>query len=83
MNGLFHLARLEENIMDDNRFYETNLSLIECLNSLNARENLTKEEVNDCVIMFDNLLAFCVDIGIISDYDIDELEGFLEKLVMK
>lgn len=67
----------------NNRFDDVNFDLVELLNILNARGTLTKEEADICMTIFDNVLTSCVDIGVIKDYDIDELEGFLEKLVMK
>ena len=69
--------------MSDNKFRDANSALVECLNSLNAEEILTKEEADVCVTMFDNFLTSCVDIGIIKDYDLDDLEEFLGKLVLK
>lgn len=63
------------------RFRNTNIDLMDCLDSLRDGDKLSKEEFDACKQMFERFLDFCYDEGIVEDYEIDEkLNEFFETI---
>ena len=49
------------------RFRNTAMDLDDCLEALEYKEELSKEEFNACRKMFRRFIEFCLDEGIIED----------------
>ncbi len=62
------------------RFRNTNSDLRDCLNAVDAREKTGDEELGAANDMFDFFLGFCMDLGIIEDYDMDQLGNVLDEM---
>ena len=61
------------------RFHNTNLDLVDCLETLNEQESLSDEEFESCKDMFHGFIDFLIQEGIIDcDYE-EEVEENLEE----
>ena len=62
------------------RFRNTEIDLVDCLIAINDKEEMSKDEYNACVRMFDTFFEFLYQQGILDDSteDPDEVYDRLE-----
>ena len=63
------------------RFHNTKLALQDCLTALDPYENeyeISDDEVRDGIRMFEHFLGYCMDVGIIDEYNIEEVKQHFE-----
>lgn len=64
------------------RFRNTAGDLNDCLNALDPYENeyeISRDEVQAGVRMFEKFLGYCMDVGIIEEYDRDRIAAHFEE----
>lgn len=62
------------------RFQNTRSDVEDCLDSLRYEERLSGDEANAGRRMFDDILSFCRENGIIDSYDVGALEALFDSL---
>lgn len=62
------------------RFHNTRLDVQDCLEALQEEEPLSKDEASAGRWMFDDILSFCRENGIIDSYDGGALESLFDSL---
>lgn len=62
------------------RFQNTRSDVEDCLDSLRYEERLSGDEANAGRWMFDDILSFCRENGIIDSYDGGALEALFDSL---
>lgn len=65
------------------RFENTRGDMAECLDALREEERLSSDEANAGRWMFDDILSYCQENGIIDSYDAGMLEAIFDELVEK
>lgn len=65
------------------RFYNTRSDMEDCLTLLRDETRLSKDEAHDGRWMFEDILSYCQDNGIISSYNGGLLEAIFEGLVQE
>ncbi len=63
------------------RFQNTRGDMEDCLDTLREEKRLSRDEANAGRWMFDDILSYCRDNGIIDSYDGEMLEGIFDGLV--
>lgn len=63
------------------RFQNTRLDMEDCLDALREEKPLSRDEANAGCRMFDDILGYCRDSGIIDSYDGETLEAIFDGLV--
>ena len=63
------------------RFQNTRSDMEDCLDALREEKLLSHDEANAGRWMFDDILSYCRDNGIIDSYDSEMLEAVFERLV--
>ena len=63
------------------RFQNTRSDMEDCLDALREEKPLSRDEANAGRWMFDDVLSFCRDNGIIDSYDSETLEAVFDGLV--
>ena len=62
------------------RFQNTRRDVEDCLDALRDEKRLSSDEANAVRWMFDDILDFCRDMGIIDSYDTGMLEALFDGL---
>ena len=66
------------------RFHNTRLDMDDCIDALKRAEwdgeKISKAEIKYCKIMFDNIIAYLDDEGIIDEFDWDVYEEWKSNL---
>lgn len=65
------------------RFHNTRLDLEDCIEALRNEERLSSDEARAGRHLFDDFLSFCVDQGIIEDFDQEEIDTMFSRLERK
>ncbi len=65
------------------RFQNTRYDMEDCLIALRDEKHLSRDEAKAGRWMFDDILSYCRDVGIIDDYDSDMLEAIFDGLAKK
>lgn len=65
------------------RFQNTSSDVMVCLNALNEQRPLSGDEYYAAVGMFDAILFFCQEVGIIEDFDRSHIREYLSELRIK
>ncbi|MCX4371581.1 MAG: hypothetical protein OSJ58_07065 [Dysosmobacter sp.] len=63
------------------RFQNTRNDMEDCLDALREEKPLSRDEANAGRRMFDDILSYCQDNGIIDSYDGETLEAVFDGLV--
>lgn len=63
------------------RFRNTRSDMEDCLEALDCGRRLSKDEAKAGYRMFDDILSFCRNNGIIESYDCGELEALFDGLI--
>ena len=63
------------------RFQNTRSDMEDCLDVLREEKPLSRDEANAGRWMFDDILSYCRDNGIIDSYDSEMLEAVFDGLV--
>ena len=65
------------------RFQNTRSDMEDCLEAIRDEKHLSRDEAKAGRWMFDAILSYCRDAGIIDDYDSDMLEAIFDGLAKK
>lgn len=65
------------------RFHNTRVDLNDCLDAINNEERLSEEEARAGRYLFDDILSFCKEQGIIEDFDQGEIDTLFSCLERK
>lgn len=65
------------------RFQNTSGDVVECLDALNEQKPLSSDEYHAAVGMFDAILFFCQEVGIIENFDRGRIRECLSELRIK
>lgn len=65
------------------RFQNTRSDMEDCLEALRDEKRLSSDEAKAGRWMFDDILSYCRDTGIIDGYDSDMLEAIFDGLTKK
>ena len=63
------------------RFRNTRSDLGDCLEALNEKEELSRDEARAAKRMFKDMLNFCEEHDIIANYDEDAIESMIDRLI--
>lgn len=65
------------------RFRNTRIDLEDCLDALREEKRLSYEEARAGRNLFDDILSFCKEQGIIEDFDQEEIDTMFSRLERK
>lgn len=65
------------------RFQNTRSDMEDCLDALHDNKMLSESEAKAARWMFDDILSFCRENGIIDSFDGEELQSFFESMTRK
>ena len=67
------------------RFHNTRMDMEDCLNALREAEwgdkTISEEEIGNCRTMFDNIIDYLDEEGLLDEFDWDTYSRWKEKLI--